>query len=131
MTPNQFSFNLAVREWAGESSYSVVPTGTDDKLIIRYADLTKQQLLSTEELEDIRREVLNRVRGMAVVHDIDCEIDFTTLDFGDLGAVIKIRQPEGREDAKIEYYDLMKLGARASLEEHQRMLHLRKKYGFH
>lgn len=130
MTPSQLEFNLAVREWANEACLGLVPSGADEKLVLKYADLNKNQSLNEEQLEELRRDLSLKVKEMACRHDADIEIEFTDLGFGELGLIIYIKEPPGREEAKEEYYDLLYMGARRTDEQHLRLQILIKKYGF-
>lgn len=130
MTPSQLEFNLAVREWANESFFALVPSGADEKLIIKYADLSKNQALTEEALEELRRETSAKIQEMASRHDADIELEFSDLGFGELGIIVYIKEPPGREEAKEEYYDLLYMGARRTDEQHLRLQILLKKYGF-
>lgn len=130
MTPSQLEFNFAIREWVNESFFSLVPSGADEKLIIKYADLSKNQSLTEEALEELRRETSSKIKELACRHDADIDLEFTDLGFGELGIIVYVKEPAGREEAKEEYYDLLYMGARRSDEQHRRLQILIKKYGF-
>lgn len=130
MTPDQLAFNIAVRNWAESTHFSVTPAGTDERIIVKYCDLAKQQLLSDEDLEDIRRAIVTKLRDLALQHNVETEIEFSDLGYGDLGAIIHLKEPMGRNEAQEEYYDLLYLGPRRTDEQYNRLQTLIRKYGF-
>lgn len=130
MTPSQLEFNLAVRTWVNEASFSIVPSGTDEKLIIKYADLMKNQLMSDEQAQDLRRDLILKIKEIACQYDADIDLEFSDLGFGELGMIIYLKEPAFREEAKAEYYDLLYLGPRRTDDQHARLQTLIRKYGF-
>ena len=129
MTPSQLEFNFAVREWANEESYAIIPTGDDNKLTIKYCNRADQAIFD-EQLEEMNRDVSAKIKALAERHDAEIELEFTDLGFGELGVIIYIKEPPGREEAKVEYYDLLYLGPRRTDEQYLRLQILIKKYGF-
>lgn len=129
MTPSQLEFNLAVREWINEELYSLVPSGADEKMIIKYANRSEQAIFD-DQLEELNRDITLKVKEIACRHDVEIDLEFTDLGFGELGLIIYLKEPPGREEAKEEYYDLLYMGARRTDEQHLRLQILIKKYGF-
>ena len=129
MTPSQLAFNLAVREWANDERYSLVPSGSDDKMIVKYANRVDQAIFD-EQLEEMNRSITSKLREFAERHDTDIDLEFTDLGFGELGIIIYLKEPPGREAAAEEYYDLLYMGPRRSDEQCLRLQTLIKKYGF-
>jgi hypothetical protein len=129
MTPSQLEFNLTIREWVGTTSYSLIPSGTDEKIIIKYANRVDQAIFD-DQLEEINRDLTLRIKEMAERSDVNVDLEFTDLGFGELGLIIYIKDPPGREEAKEEYYDLLYNSSRLTNEQFARLKTLVKKYGF-
>lgn len=129
MTPSQLEFNLAVREWVATTSYTLIPSGTDDKLTIKYANRVDEAIYD-DQLEELNRNLTLRVKEIAEKYDVTVDIEFTDLGFGELGMILYLREAPGRESAKEEYYDLLYNSSRLSSEQFARMKSLIKKYGF-
>lgn len=129
MTPSQLEFNLAVREWANEERYAIIPSGDDNKLTIKYCNRADQAIFD-EQIEEMNRDISSKIRALAERHDADIELEFTDLGFGELGVIVYIKDPPNRGAAQEEYYDLLYLGPRRSDEQYLRLQILIKKYGF-
>jgi hypothetical protein len=129
MTPSQLEFNLAVREWVATTSYSIIPSGSDDKITIKYANRVDEALFD-EQLEELNRSLTYKVKELAEKPDVSIDVEFTDLGFGELGMIVYIREAAGREEAKEEYYDLLYNSSRLTDDQFARMKTLIRKYGF-
>lgn len=129
MTPAQLEFNLAVREWAVQASYTIIPSGTDDKITIKYANRVDQAIYD-DQLEEMNRDISLRVKEISCRYDVNIDLEFKDLGNGELGLIISLKDAPNREEAKEEYYDLLYMGPRRTDDQCARLQTLIKKYGF-
>lgn len=129
MTPSQLEFNLAVRDWVIAASFTIIPSGRDDKITIKYANRVDQAIYD-DQLEEMNRDLTLKVKEIACRYDVDVDLEFKDLGNGELGLLIYLREPPGREEAKVEYYDLLYNSSKLTSDQFARMQILIKKYGF-
>lgn len=128
MDPNQLAFNLAVRDWASQQSYTMATTGDDEKLTVKYKSSSEE--ITDDELELRKSGIERHLRRLAFDHELTVDLDFTDLGHGDKAVFITMKPALTRVEASAEYYDLLYLGYRRTADQLQRLNALKKRYGF-
>lgn len=128
MDKNQLDFNLAIRDWATQQSYTLASTGDDQKLTVKYKSSSEE--IPDDELELRKTGIERHVRRLAFDYELTVELDFADLGYGDKAVFITMKPALTREEASAEYYDLLYLGYRRTADQLQRLNALKKRYGF-
>lgn len=128
--PEQLAFNFDVREWCEKQSYTLLHSGDDEKLVIKYASALQYALYSDEELDSIKLDIGASARLFALEHNVLIEINYGMSSDGEAVATITSRLTSSRAEAAEEFHQLVFLGPNMTREQHLRCEFLRKKYGF-
>lgn len=128
MEDNQLKFNLAVREWAEDRHFTMVATGSDQKVAVKFKD--SNEIMGDEELELLRIGIARHINRLAFEYELSVDLDFADLGYGDLAVFISMKQAVSRAEAANEYLDLLYLGPKMTPDQFQRMNALKKRYGF-
>lgn len=128
--PEQLAFNFAVREWCEKQSYTLLHSGDDEKLVIKYASAIQYALYSDEEFDSIKLDIGVNVRSFALEHNVLVEINYGINTDGEAVATVTSRLTTNRAEAAEEFHQIVMLGPNMTREQFLRCEFLRKKYGF-